>query len=585
MMKLMATLLVGACWLAVSANEIKSLPRLVVKPCWKQWSGYLATNTGRETNLFYWYHEATANAEAKPVILWLNGGPGCSSLGGMFTELGPLVVGMDGNVTFNPFSWNKLANVLFLEQPAGVGFSYPNLPANDSTTADDTYHALLAFFAMHPELHGRPFYVMGESYGGHYVPNTVAAIEAGNAKLPPGAKQRINLIGFAVGNGYTDWQLDFNANVPNTRYHALTSQSRLDAAQEACSGDYARCFWPRKDVECPAKCDSAVRAAVEDAMDGSIDIYDIYEDVCLDKSHERLPTQGFMLMQERRAAQLATVVQVEERSEPSGGGDGGSSSLSSSGGGGGGSSSSSPLATAVGGRGDGSFGRDKTTSRAEEDHVAATAAVSLTTTRAFPGRYSAATSDPIPDAAFPTPSPRRRRLQTTISPIFPTCIDKSSSDYLNSADVQAAIHVRPWATPKGKWSDCGNVKYEFNYASELPNYERWTSEGTYQILIYNGDSDYILSHMGNNAWINQGLRLKKASEWTKWRGSDGQVAGYFEEYETAGKPLTFLTVKGAGHMVPKDRPRHALDMLSRFLAGGGYASVSKAAQVEPLCPA
>ena len=322
----------------------------------------------------------------------------------MFTELGPLVVGMDGNVTFNPFSWNKLANVFFLEQPAGVGFSYPNLPANDSTTADDTYHALLAFFAMHPELQGRPFYVMGESYGGHYVPNTVAAIEAGNAKLPPGAKQRINLIGFAVGNGYTDWQLDFNANVPNTRYHALTSQSRLDAAQEACSGDYARCFWPRKDVECPAKCDSAVRAAVEDAMDGSIDIYDIYEDVCLDKSHERLPTQGFMLMQERRAAQLATVVQVEERSEPSGGGDGGSSSLSSGGGGGGGGGSS-PLATAVGGRGDGSFGRDKTTSRAEEDHVAATAAVSSPQ----PVRSRAVTAQP-PLTLWPTRPFRRPAL-------------------------------------------------------------------------------------------------------------------------------------------------------------------------------
>ena len=64
------------------------------------------------------------------------------------------------------------------------------------------------------------------------------------------------------------------------------------------------------------------------------------------------------------------------------------------------------------------------------------------------------------------------------------------------------------------------------------------------------------------------------------------MAGYFEEYGTASDtPLTFLTVKGAGHMVPKDRPRHALDMLGRFLAGGGYANVTKVPKVEPLCPA
>jgi carboxypeptidase C (cathepsin A) len=90
--------------------------------------------------------------------------------------------------------------------------------------------------------------------------------------------------------------------------------------------------------------------------------------------------------------------------------------------------------------------------------------------------------------------------------------------------------------------------------------------------------------MGNANWINSGLKLPKVSEWAKWRGSDGQVAGYFEQYQTKGIPLTFLTVKGAGHMVPKDRPRHALDMLGRFLAGGGYANVTRAS-AEPLCPA
>ena len=61
--------------------------------------------------------------------------------------------------------------------------------------------------------------------------------------------------------------------------------------------------------------------------------------------------------------------------------------------------------------------------------------------------------------------------------------------------------------------------------------------------------------MGNAAWIEKGLNLTKEKEWTPWRGSDSQVAGYFERWKTGGIPLTFLTVKGAGHMVPRDRPR------------------------------
>ena len=353
---------------------------------------------------------------------------------------------------------------------------------------------------------------MGESYGGHYVPETVAAIQAGNAALAPSAPERINIKGFAVGNGYTDWFLDFNANVPNTRYHALTSQSLLDAADVACNGSYARCFWQRPDVECPAACGEAVDRATALARDGSIDIYDIYVDVCLE-GQQRLKTQAFMLLEEQqRAKQQEHNAQHNAQQAP----------------------------TAV-----------------EEE----------------------ATVDPSGSAL----DGRGRRTQTTISPIYPTCADAYSAAYLNLPAVQQAIGVRPGTIPGGKWSDCGNVEYDFNYLSELPRYKQWVAEGELQILIYNGDADYILSHMGNSAWIQQGLALNKTREWAKWHGSDGQVAGYFEEYATAGVPLTFLTVKGAGHMVPRDRPKHALDMLTRFLAGGDFDKVPLAPDT-PLCP-
>lgn len=477
------------------ADRVKSIPNYRGPLCWKQWAGYLKAShvegRGHRTQLFYWYHEATENPEEKPLVLWLNGGPGCSSLGGMFTELGPFVLNAKLGVSLNPFSFNRAANIIFLEQPAGVGYSYPNLPANDTTTAIDTDLALRHFLRDHPELEGRDFYVMGESYGGHYVPNTVKQIQMSNAALPGGSNAKINIKGFAVGNGYTDWRLDFNANVENGRYHALTSEARFQAAKTACAGDYARCFWPRPDVDCPDDCAAAVHAATEDAMDGSIDIYDIYEDVCIDPGQERLETQASVLLMERRKA-LATY---------------------------------------------------------------------------FAGRKVG-----VP-----------RELRTIISPVFPTCIDRSVAAYLNRPDVQKTIHVRPGTVPNGKWAGCGNVDYDFNYESELPNYVEWTRAGDLEILIYNGDADYILSHMGNSAWINEGLNLTKNDDWTKWRGSDGQVAGFFETYKTGGIPMTFLTVKGAGHMVPKDRPRHALDFFRQFLAGGRAYDKVERGTVTPLC--
>lgn len=430
--------------------KVESVPGFEGKLCWDSFSGYLPTASGK--SLFYWYHEAVEDAANKPWILWLNGGPGCSSLGGMFTELGPFVVGSGGNVTLNPFAWNTVANVLFLEQPAGVGFSYGSLAADDNSTATDTNDALRAFIALHPELRGRDFFVLGESYGGHYVPNTVRAVQEGNAALPAGSAKKINLRGFAVGNGYTDWALDFNANVPNGRYHALTSQKKFDAADKACGGDFARCFWPRPDVHCPIECDWAVGNATIEATDGSIDIYDIYEDVCL--ADEAPRTQMSVLEAERRRAL--------ERSR---------------------------AARAAGG--------------AEPRTAAA----------------------PEP----PRHQHRGREARVTISPVFGTCIDSWVASYLNRADVQASIHVKPSTIPGGKWSDCSPLlNYTFNYESELPNYEKWVSEGELQMLVYNGDADYILSHKGNAAWIEQGLGLDTSKEWAKWRGSDGQVAGYVE---------------------------------------------------------
>jgi serine carboxypeptidase-like clade II len=153
-----------------------------------QYAGYVTVDAAAGRALFYYLAEAAGgnNASAsntKPLLLWLNGGPGCSSLGyGAMEELGPFRVMSDGKTLYrNPCAWNRAANVLFLESPAGVGFSYSNTTADysragDNKTADDSLAFLLGWLERFPEYKGREFYIAGESYAGHYVPQLAHAI-------------------------------------------------------------------------------------------------------------------------------------------------------------------------------------------------------------------------------------------------------------------------------------------------------------------------------------------------------------------------------------------------------------------------
>lgn len=156
---------------AVPGDEVTSLPLYSgTVPPKSQYSGYLSINSPQGVKMMhYWLDVAQADDGSAPVIFWFTGGPGCSSDAAFWTEQGryhmqsatgaPVVIE-------NPWAWSKLGHVVFVDSPAGVGYSYATEPAgtvhNDTNTAQDNYETLLAFFKAYPEYNTRDVWITGE---------------------------------------------------------------------------------------------------------------------------------------------------------------------------------------------------------------------------------------------------------------------------------------------------------------------------------------------------------------------------------------------------------------------------------------
>ncbi|KAF8377516.1 hypothetical protein HHK36_030898 [Tetracentron sinense] len=187
-----------------AADKIESLPGQPNGALFDQYSGYVTVDPNAGRALFYYFTESPQNSSTKPLVLWLNGGPGCSSFGnGAMMELGPYRVHSDGEtLQQNEYAWNNAANILFLESPAGVGFSYSNTTSDynlsgDKRTAEDSYTFLVNWLERFPEYKTRDFFLTGESYAGHYVPQLAQLILQNNKNTN---QTVINLKGIAFGH-------------------------------------------------------------------------------------------------------------------------------------------------------------------------------------------------------------------------------------------------------------------------------------------------------------------------------------------------------------------------------------------------
>ncbi len=181
-----------------------------------------------------------------PLVIWFNGGPGCSSMLGYLQEHGPYV--MEDETDYfhkNDYSWNREVTMLYIESPAGVGFSYcekkEQCVFDDDSSANDNLDALLNFFNKFPEFRTNDLYISGESYAGVYVPYLAMKIDEHNSKLKAEENAlKFNLKGILVGNGVTNWKWDGDTTyVEMAKYHGLYGPAIWDEmAKNNCNYYY-----------------------------------------------------------------------------------------------------------------------------------------------------------------------------------------------------------------------------------------------------------------------------------------------------------------------------------------------------------
>ena len=166
--------MVAAVYAAPESDRVTWLPSIGSITDFDMFSGYVDIE-GTSKKLHYLFNASQSNPETDPVIIWFNGGPGCSSMLGMMQENGPRVIN-DGEdfIVENDETWNKRANVLWIESPAGVGWSQAgtdaDLDTNDVIQSQDALAALYSFYDKFPEFKTNKLFVSGESYAGIYVP-------------------------------------------------------------------------------------------------------------------------------------------------------------------------------------------------------------------------------------------------------------------------------------------------------------------------------------------------------------------------------------------------------------------------------
>uniref|UniRef100_A0A915PNG6 Carboxypeptidase n=1 Tax=Setaria digitata TaxID=48799 RepID=A0A915PNG6_9BILA len=419
-------------------DEIRKLPGAEqLRINFKHYSGYFQVSDNH--HLHYWFVESQKNVAVDPLIFWFNGGPGCSSLDGLLNEMGPYLVNDDGKtLRYNSFSWNTMASIVYIESPAGVGYSFASdgdIKTNDNQTAEENYAAIKGFFKKFPQFLNHSVYIIGESYGGIYVPTLTVRVLRGLEQFP------INLKGIALGNGYVNEMMNVATAIQFAYNHGLIDEKT----------------WNTLEIE----------ELFKFIWSGELNPYDIYRDCDPNPEQDatRLNAMKFGL--------------------------------------------TSPLFAS------------------------------------------------LSDRAI-----KWKPQEPHIGPLFasvPCLNDSALVRYMNRAEVRHALHI-PEKSPK--WDVCSDQitdTYEKVYKDMGP-FIKEIVRAKVRVLLYYGDTDMACNFlMGQQFSAALNLPVKRSKE--PWH-FDSQIAGFKNLY----KGLTFLTIRGAGHMAPQWRAPQMHYVIQQFIS-------------------
>ncbi|KAJ3317875.1 Cell death protease [Boothiomyces sp. JEL0866] len=237
-----------------------------------------------------YFHILSANKKSNKLILWFNGGPvistnpgsilvnsGCTSMDGFFLENGPLR--MNETLAYNPNHWSKYANVAYVDQPAGTGYSVGKFAVSNQEIIDNFMDFLSNFYKAYPDLVNCELFLSGESFAGIWIPYFADAILKHNAN----SKEKYNLKGLIIGNGWMDPKFQYPAYLVYAQQHGLIKSKDLEIAQnylDLCKKELKLNPYLLSSQHCEKIMDVIMEASVKDGQ------------YCLNKYDIRLRDHG-----------------------------------------------------------------------------------------------------------------------------------------------------------------------------------------------------------------------------------------------------------------------------------------------------
>ncbi|GAB4817359.1 hypothetical protein N2152v2_004405 [Parachlorella kessleri] len=491
-------------------------------------SGYITVDEEAGRALFYIFVQSKHSSE-DPLVLWLNGGPGCSSIGGGFlSELGPFYPTPKGkDLQANKYGWHRAANMLFLESPAFVGWSYSNSSQDrvvgDKRTAEDNHEFLLRWLDRFPQFRDNPFYLSGESYAGHYLPTLAREILKGNQAAGSNSRRRINFQGFLVGNALTAPAVDSPGAAEFWWSHGLISDDVFEGAMHNCNwsslyplSEYVTAD-PNAAEEAPPRFRSSKEAACDKFVNkgfeqiAGINIYDIFADVCIRPSQVAPALQLGRMLRDHPAGLATRPLVKGKRSSSSGSG--------------------SP--------------KSASDSRAGKYDPCVDDEVTLYLNRPDVQRALHANTTGLPYpwiTCTPQINYSRADLLSSMLPVYEELVKSGIRILVYSGDVDAIV---PIIDGRFKATEGGSLREWVDWSLSL------CTEAC-------GDAEIAVRWV---ATVEGGLRPLWDPAVVKAAAVYCPVGGWTVDYEG----LSFATVRGAGHMVPYTQPERALYLFESFV--------------------